>query len=154
MIKIQTEDFDVGAELAGLAEGRTDIGAVVSFTGLVRGATEDGALRSMTLEHYPAMTEKRLAELEATARNRWPLSEVLIVHRHGALVPGQRIVLVVTASAHRQAAFDACNYLIDWLKTEAPFWKLEETQAGETWVEARAGDDAAASRWNKTTEDS
>ncbi len=145
MIKVQEQDFDVGGELAAMADGKTDIGAVVSFTGLVRDG--GGSIRKMTLEHYPAMTEKRLAELEAAARKRWPLDEVLIIHRHGELSPGDRIVLVATASAHRQAAFEACNYLIDWLKTEAPFWKLEETQLGETWVDAHDGDAAAAARW-------
>jgi molybdopterin synthase catalytic subunit len=103
----------------------------------------------MTLEHYPGMTEKKLKEIEAEARQRWPLAAVLIIHRHGRLEPGERIVLVATASAHRQAALEACAFLIDWLKTQAPFWKLEETPEGTEWVEARESDDAAAARWKK-----
>lgn len=150
MIKVQEQDFDVGAELAAMAESGADIGAIVSFTGLVRNA--GGNIASMTLEHYPAMTERRLAELEMTARKRWLLDDVLVIHRHGVLKPGDRIVLVATASAHRQAAFDACNFLIDWLKTEAPFWKLEETQAGENWVEARSSDELAAARWMQSVD--
>ena len=146
MIRVQEQDFDVGVELEKLAADHLDIGAVVSFTGLVR--AQDGAVEAMTLEHYPAMTEKRLAEIEATARARWPLDAVLIVHRVGKLAPGERIVLVATASAHRQAAFDACNFLIDWLKTKAPFWKLEQTGTGENWVEAKETDDQAAARWS------
>ena len=145
MIRVQEGDFDVGAELAALTAENTDIGAVVSFTGLVRA----DAIRTMTLEHYPAMTEKQLAALEDQARARWPLSEVLIVHRVGTLRPGDRIVLIATASAHRQAAFDACNFLIDWLKTRAPFWKSEESSTGESWVETRDSDDQAAAKWKK-----
>ena len=145
MIRVQEQDFDVGAELEKLAAGHKDIGAVVSFTGHVR--AEEGTVEAMTLEHYPAMTEKRLAEIEATARRRWPLADVLIVHRTGRLAPGERIVLVATASAHRQAAFDACTCLIDWLKTRAPFWKLEETDTDKAWVDSRASDDLAAARW-------
>ncbi len=104
---------------------------------------------AMTLEHYPGMTEKMLAEIEAEARGRWPLDAVLIVHRYGELRPGDRIVLCATASAHRQAAFEACMFLVDWLKTKAPFWKLEDTDKGAAWVEARASDDAAAEKWAK-----
>jgi molybdopterin synthase catalytic subunit len=145
MIKIQEQDFDVGAELSALRSQDDEIGAIVSFTGLVRG--DGGAIRSMTLEHYPAMTNKRLNELETAAMEKWPLQRVLIIHRFGELSPGDQIVLVATTSSHRQAAFDACNYLIDWLKTEAPFWKLEETNDGNYWVAARADDTKAASRW-------
>jgi molybdopterin synthase catalytic subunit len=129
---------------------------VASFIGLVRDMTRDGAgggadTSAMTLEHYPGMTEKLLAEIEAEANRRWPLQASLIVHRYGRLEPGDRIVLVVTASAHRQAALEACHFLIDWLKTKAPFWKLEETGDGEgKWVDARATDDAAADRWTET----
>ena len=152
MIKVQQENFDAGAELAALTAGNHRIGGVASFIGLVRdlvGADgRDAALRAMTLEHYPAMTEKKLAEIEAEACARWPLESSLIIHRYGRLKPGEQIVLVACASAHRQAAFDACNFLMDWLKTEAPFWKLEETESGEGWVDSRASDDAAAARWH------
>ena len=149
MIRVQAEDFDVGAELNRLTAGRTDVGGLASFVGLVRERTEAGALSTMTLEHYPGMTEKRLAEIEAEALQRWPLSASLIVHRYGRLSPGDRIVLVATASSHRQAALESCQFLIDWLKTKAPFWKLEETAAGGQWVAARDADDLAAERWRK-----
>lgn len=152
MIKVQTEDFDISRELAALTAGNHRVGGVASFVGLVRDLVDadarDAALRAMTLEHYPGMTEQKLAEIEAEANARWPLEASLIVHRYGRLEPGDKIVLVACASAHRQAAFDACNFLMDWLKTEAPFWKLEETTAGESWVESRASDDDAAARWN------
>src|SRR5579864_8327651 len=147
MIKVQREDFDVGAELAGLAPGNRRVGGVASFVGLVRDIADGKTVGAMTLEHYPGMTEKMLAKIEADARTRWPLEDCLIIHRFGRLEPGERIVLVATASAHRQAAFAACHFLIDWLKTKAPFWKLEETSEGARWVEAQAGDDAAATRW-------
>lgn len=150
MIRVQTEDFDVGAELGAMTAGRTDIGGLASFVGLVRERSEAGALSAMTLEHYPGMTEKRLAEIEAESMNRWPLSATLIVHRYGRLLPGARIVLVATASSHRQAALESCQFLIDWLKTKAPFWKLEETTAGSHWVAARESDDHAAERWRKS----
>jgi len=147
MIRVQREDFDVGAEMAMLTAGNTAIGGVASFVGLVRdvaGGTGDSA---MTLEHYPGMTEKLLAEIDEDAHRRWPLAASLVVHRYGRLEPGERIVLVLTASAHRQAALEACAFLIDWLKTRAPFWKLEETPQGSRWVEARDSDDEAAARW-------
>jgi molybdopterin synthase catalytic subunit len=150
MIKVQREDFDVGAELAALTAGRRDIGGVASFTGIVRefaGDAADSRIGAMTLEHYPGMTERKLGEIEAEARRRWPLQASLIIHRFGRLEPGERIVLVATASAHRQAALESCAFLIDWLKTRAPFWKLEETTAGDHWVEARDSDDDAAKRW-------
>jgi|TARA_B100000315_G_scaffold216078_1_gene215723 molybdopterin synthase catalytic subunit len=151
MIKVQQENFDVSAELASLTAGNHQIGGVVSFVGLVRDLTKadgrDSALKAMTLEHYSGMTEKKLAEIEAEAQARWPLEASLIIHRYGHLQPGEQIVLVACASAHRQAAIDACSFLIDWLKTEAPLWKLEETDTGKEWVESRAGDDAAAARW-------
>jgi molybdopterin synthase catalytic subunit len=149
MIRVQHEDFDVGAELARLTEGRTDIGGLASFVGLVRATNEGERLVAMTLEHYPAMTEKRLAEIEAEAMKRWPLQASLVIHRYGRLTPGERIVLVATASSHRQAALESCQFLIDWLKTEAPFWKLEETMAGDRWVAARESDDLAAQRWKR-----
>ena len=149
MIKVQREDFDIGAELAQLTEGNTKVGGLASFVGLVRDLADQGAVSAMTLEHYPGMTEKRLAEIEAEARARWQLESVLIIHRYGKLEPGDRIVLVATTSAHRQAALESCAFLIDWLKTKAPFWKLEEGAKGAAWVEARAGDDEAAARWQK-----
>jgi molybdopterin synthase catalytic subunit len=145
MIRVQREDFDVGAEIARLTEGKHAIGGVVTFVGVVRAGAE--RIGAMTLEHYPGMTEKKLGEIEAEARRRWKLEASLIIHRYGRLEPGERIVLVVTAAAHRQAAFEACEFLVDWLKTKAPFWKLEETPAGGRWVDAQASDDAAARRW-------
>lgn len=147
MIRVQAEDFDVAEELTRLRAGRTDIGALVSFTGLVRVDHEGPELKSMTLEHYPGMTEKKLEEIEAEANRRWPLTGSLIVHRYGRLTPGEQIVLVITASRHRQAAFEAASFLMDWLKTEAPFWKQEETSDGTRWVEAKNSDDKARDRW-------
>ena len=150
MIRVQREDFDAGAELARMTAGRADIGGLASFIGIVREKTDAGALSAMTLEHYPGMTEKRLAEIEAEAARRWPLAASLIIHRYGRLLPGERIVLVATASSHRQAALESCQFLIDWLKTKAPFWKLEETAAGSQWVAAQETDDRAAERWRKS----
>jgi len=149
VIRVQREDFDAGAELARMTAGRTDVGGLASFVGLVRETNEGERLVAMTLEHYPAMTEKRLAEIEAEAGKRWPLQASLIIHRYGRLTPGERIVLVATASSHRQAALESCQFLIDWLKTQAPFWKLEETMAGDRWVAARQSDDLAAQRWKR-----
>lgn len=149
MIRVQEAPFDVGVELAALSAGRTDIGAVASFTGLVRDHAGEQAIGAMTLEHYPGMTEKKLAEIEVEARARWPLQACLIVHRYGRMLPGEPIVLVATASQHRTAALEACAFLIDWLKTKAPFWKLEETGAASQWVEARATDESAAARWQQ-----
>jgi len=150
MIRVQREDFDVGAEIERLTQGNHDIGGVVSFVGLVRDLAGGASIKAMTLEHYPGMTEKQLAEIEAEANRRWKLSASLIIHRYGRLAPGERIVLVVTASPHREAAFEACHFLIDWLKTKAPFWKLEDTDQGAKWVAADARDDAAARRWVKS----
>jgi molybdopterin synthase catalytic subunit len=149
MIRVQREDFDVGAEIEQLTRGKHDIGGVVSFVGLVRDLAGGARIGAMTLEHYPGMTEKQLGEIEAEANRRWKLSASLIIHRYGRMEPGERIVLVVTASAHREAAFEACEFLIDWLKTKAPFWKLEDTDQGAQWVAADARDDAAAERWQK-----
>lgn len=149
MIRVQREDFDAGAEMAALARGRTDIGGMAAFVGLVRDIAGGEAVSAMTLEHYPGMTERQLAKIEAEARARWPLDDCLVIHRHGRLAPGDRIVLVVTASAHRAAALDACGFLIDWLKTRAPFWKREETPAGDRWVAARESDESAAARWTE-----
>jgi molybdopterin synthase catalytic subunit len=149
MIRVQEAPFDVGAELAALSAGRTDIGAVASFVGLVRDVAGDQATLAMTLEHYPGMTERKLAEIEAEANARWPLQASLIVHRYGRMLPGEPIVLVATASQHRAAALEACAFLIDWLKTKAPFWKQEETGAASRWVEARDADERAAARWQR-----
>ena len=150
MIRIQREDFDVGAEIAALTGGNCAVGGLCTFVGLVRDVASGVAISGMTLEHYPGMTEKQLTDIEAEAHRRWPLQETLIIHRYGHLAPGERIVLVAAASAHRDAAFEACRFLIDWLKTQAPFWKLEETGAGDRWVEARDSDAAAAARWRST----
>ncbi len=149
MIKIQLADFDATAEVNGLIAGDHNVGAVVSFIGLVRDMAGGEPVSGINLEHYPGMTERTLAEIEQQARDRWPLSASLIIHRHGDLAAGDRIVLVACASAHRQAAFDACNFLIDWLKTEAPFWKREKFADGDRWVEAKSSDDQAAARWRR-----
>ena len=145
---MQTADFEVGAEIAGLTAGRTDIGAIVSFTGRMRADNEGKAIAGMTLEHYPGMTESELERVAAEAHARWPLQASLIVHRVGALRPGDNIVLVITASRHRQAAFSAAEFLRDYLKTSAPFWKKElDAEGRAAWVEARASDEQAADRW-------
>jgi molybdopterin synthase catalytic subunit len=149
MIRVQHEDFDVGAEIEGLTAGNHRIGGVASFIGLVRDIGGGDRVSALTLEHYPGMTERKLAEIEAEAHRRWALDAVLIIHRYGRLQPRDRIVLVATASPHREAALAACHFLIDWLKTDAPFWKSEETPSGERWVEARAEDDAAKERWKR-----
>ncbi len=148
MIRVQAEDFDPGAELTALTDGRTDIGGAVLFVGLVRDFVGDESVGAMTLEHYPGMTERMLQKIEAEALDRWPLDGALIIHRYGRLDPGDRIVLVATASAHPQAAFEANMFLVDWLKTKAPFWKQEHTSAGDKWVEARQSDNEAADRWS------
>ena len=143
-VRLQREDFDVGAEIARLGRGRTDIGAVVSFTGVCRG---DG-ITAMTLEHYPGMAEAEIERHVAEARTRWPLLGVTVIHRHGRIPPGEEIVLVVCLSAHRRAAFEGAEFLMDYLKTRAPFWKSEETVSGERgWIAAKAEDDEAADRW-------
>ena len=147
MIRIQDKPFDAGAELQALKAGKTNIGGTVMFLGTVRDLSGGTDVHAMTLEHYPGMTEKALQEIEAEAQRRWPLDASLIIHRYGRLEPGDDIVLVIAASAHREAAFEACHFLIDWLKTKAPFWKLEEGDAGAAWVEAKDSDDDAASRW-------
>ena len=152
IVKVQTEDFDAGAEIAALSKGRGDVGAVASFVGLVRdrAAVEDaaGSVTALELEHYPGMTEKALAEIAEEACARWPLSAAAIVHRYGPLAVGDQIVLAAAASAHRGAALEACAFLMDYLKTKAPFWKRETGPDGSGgWVEARDADDAAAERW-------
>ncbi len=149
MIRVQEEDFDLGAELAALTRGNTRIGGLAVFVGLVRDMAGAEAIEAMTLEHYPGMTEGMLARIEAEAKARWPLESCLIVHRVGRLTPGERIVLVAVTSAHRDAAFDACRFLIDWLKTKAPFWKQEETPSGARWVAASDRDQEAADRWGE-----
>ncbi len=148
MIRVQQQDFDVGAEVAAITAARSDIGAVVTFIGTVRGMAGGRALRSMTLEHYPGMTESELTRIEGEAMARWPLQASLIVHRVGELVPGDNIVLVVTASTHRHAAFEAAEFLMDFLKSKAPFWKKETGEDGTGhWVDARDSDEAALERW-------
>ena len=147
MIRVQTEDFDIGAEIAVLTAGRSDIGGIVTFTGTVR--DQHGAVTEMTLEHYPGMTESELARIEAEANARWPLQASLIVHRVGTLKAGDNIVLVVTASKHRDAAFEAARFLMDYLKTSAPLWKRESGPSGARWVEAESRNHDATSRWKK-----
>ena len=147
-VRVQREDFDVGAEVRRMAEANHDVGAVVTFTGTVRGHAKGRAITSMTLEHYPGMTERELKRIEADAHRRWTLAGSLIVHRFGDLLPGDNIVLVVTASPHRQAAFEAAEFLMDYLKTRAPFWKKETTADGPgEWVDAREQDESAVTRW-------
>ena len=146
-MRVQPEDFDTGRELEALTRGRKDVGAVASFVGLVRDANDGQAVRAMTLEHYPGMTEKALEDICAQAHARWDLIDTLVIHRVGPLHPGDRIVLVGVASAHRGEAFEACEFIMDYLKTRAPFWKREDTPEGSRWVEARESDDAAAQRW-------
>jgi molybdopterin synthase catalytic subunit len=143
-VSVQEADFDVGAEIAALTADTDNAGAVASFVGLVRG----GEIRAMTLEHYPGMTEKALAGIVAEARRRWQLLGVRVIHRVGRLLPGERIVFVAVSSSHRQDAFAACEFIMDYLKTQAPFWKREETAAGGRWVDARETDDAALKRWS------
>ena len=146
-VSVQSEDFDIAAEIDALTARDRDIGAVVSFTGLVREMSGQGAIQTMELEHWPGMTERALEEIAEQARARWPLQGVRIIHRHGPLAPGDRIVLVLTASRHRQAAFEAAEFLMDYLKTRAPFWKKETGPEGAKWVDAREADDKAADRW-------
>jgi molybdopterin synthase catalytic subunit len=149
MIRLQQEPFDLGREYAALKRDHAGIGGIAVFVGTVREQSGDATISSMTLEHYPQMTERALSAIEAEARARWPLQATLIIHRYGRLAPGDDIVLVMTAAAHRQAALESCSFLIDWLKTKAPFWKLEESTSGSHWVAARDEDDVAAASWNK-----
>jgi len=145
---VQAEDFDTGAEVSRLASGGDSVGAVVSFVGVVRGESGGEPLLALQLEHYPGMTERELSRIAREATGRWQLSAVTIIHRVGVLRPKDQIVLVVTASAHRQAAFDGCAFVMDYLKTQAPFWKKETRASGEYWIEARSSDDEAAARWD------
>jgi len=149
LIRLQREDFDIGAEIAALTQGRTDVGAVATFTGICRADNEGQRIAAMTLEHYPGMAEAEIARHVEEAQARWPLLGVTVIHRYGRLMPGENVVLVVTASSHREAAFAAAEFLMDYLKTRAPFWKMEERADGADWVEARRTDDAAAERWEK-----
>jgi molybdopterin synthase catalytic subunit len=146
-VRVQAGDFDVGRELDVLTRGRRDVGALASFVGLVRDANDGHAIQGMTLEHYPGMTESALEDICAQAHARWELIDTVVIHRVGPLVPGDRIVLVGVASAHRGEAFEACEFIMDYLKTRAPFWKKEDTPEGGRWVDARDSDDAAAERW-------
>jgi molybdopterin synthase catalytic subunit len=149
-IRLQREDFDAGVEAAALTRGRTDIGAVVTFTGVCRDHEGGRGVSAMTLEHYPGMAEEEITRHVAEAERRWPLLGVTVIHRFGRMQPGDNIVLVVTASAHRQAAFEAASFLMDYLKTRAPFWKLEERTDGKGWVAAKETDDDAAARWKQS----
>jgi molybdopterin synthase catalytic subunit len=146
-VSVQAEDFDPGQETDALAAGRRDVGAIATFTGLVRDANDGSGVAAMTLEHYPGMTEAALAEIVGEAEQRWPLLALRVIHRYGRLEPGDRIVFVGVASAHRGAAFAACEFIMDYLKTRAPFWKKEDTPEGGRWVDARETDDHAAARW-------
>jgi molybdopterin synthase catalytic subunit len=149
-VRIQEADFDIAHEIAGLTKGRTDIGAVVTFSGICRGGEGSEAIAALTLEHYPGMAEAEIMRHAEEAMARWPLQGLTVIHRFGRIEPGQNVVLVVTASSHRQAAFEAAEFLMDYLKTSAPFWKREEGAAGTGWVEAREDDDLAAARWTKS----
>ena len=149
-IRIQQADFDIGGEISALTKGRTDIGAVVSFSGICRGSEAGEAIAALTLEHYPGMAEAEIARHAETAMSRWPLTGLTVIHRVGRIAPGENIVLVLTASQHRQAAFAAAEFLMDYLKANAPFWKREESAAGTSWVDARDHDDEAAARWAKS----
>ena len=149
MVRLQRENFDAAAEAAALTGGRTDIGAVVTFTGICRDHEAGAGVTALTLEHYPGMAEEEIERHVEDAKTRWPLLGVTVIHRYGRFVPGDNIVLVVTASTHRAAAFEAAEFLMDYLKTRAPFWKQEERAQGTAWVEAKETDDAAAGRWQK-----
>jgi len=148
-VRVQHEDFDAGAEITRMRQARPDIGAVAAFVGQVRDLNDGSAVSAMTLEHYPGMTEKALEAIVEQARGRWDIFDALVVHRIGELSPRDQIVLVLVTGAHRGEAFAACEFIMDYLKTEAPFWKKETTADGERWVEARASDDTARQRWQK-----
>ena len=149
-IRIQEDDFDIARELAGLTRGRTDIGAVVSFSGICRADEDSAKISALTLEHYPGMAEDEIKRHVDEAISRWPLNGVTIIHRVGRFMPGQNIVLVLTASQHRKAAFEAAEFLMDYLKTSAPFWQKEDSATGTGWVEAQSRDDEAAARWTRS----
>jgi molybdopterin synthase catalytic subunit len=149
-IRIQEVDFDIAREIATLTKGRFDIGAVVSFSGICRGSENGEPIAALTLEHYPGMAEAEIKRHTDEAMSRWPLTGLTVIHRVGRITPGENIVLVLAASAHRQAAFEAAEFLMDYLKANAPFWKREESAAGTSWIEAHDHDDAAAARWTKS----
>jgi molybdopterin synthase catalytic subunit len=149
-IRIQEADFDVAREIAALTKGRTDVGAVVSFSGVCRGDENGEPIAALTLEHYPGMAEAEIGRHADEAAARWPLTGLTVIHRVGRIAPGENIVLVLAASQHRQAAFHAAEFLMDYLKANAPFWKREEGRKGANWIEAREHDDAAAARWTKS----
>jgi molybdopterin synthase catalytic subunit len=149
-IRIQQADFDIAGEISALTKGRTDIGAVVSFSGICRGSEGRETIAALTLEHYSGMAEAEIARHVDTAMSRWPLSGVSVIHRVGRIAPGENIVLVLTASEHRQAAFQAAEFLMDYLKANAPFWKREENTGSTSWIDARDHDDDAAARWTKS----
>jgi molybdopterin synthase catalytic subunit len=146
-VRVQAGDFDLGAELARLRAGDARVGAVVSFVGTVRDMNDGASVSAMELEHYPGMTEQALENIVGQACARWPLAGALVIHRVGPLLPQEQIVLVAVSSAHRGEAFDACEFIIDYLKTEAPFWKKEQTPEGARWVDARESDDTATAKW-------
>lgn len=146
-ISVQTDDFNISDEINALTRNRTDLGAIASFTGLVRDIHGDKAIKSMTLEHFPVMAEKELEKIGTEAKKRWPIEGLSIIHRYGKLLPGDQIVLVITTSYHREAAFNAAQFIMDWLKTDAPFWKKEETEEGTHWVAAKSDDDDKKDRW-------
>lgn len=148
-IRVQTEDFDLAVELAILQSSKPDIGAIVTFIGMVRNLNDGDIIKTLTLEHYPGMTEKSLSAIELEAKSRWNISQSLIIHRVGTLKPNDQIVLVVVTSPHRAEAFAACEFIMDYLKTKAPFWKKETTSMAERWVEAKSSDDEAQARWNQ-----
>jgi molybdopterin synthase catalytic subunit len=148
-VRIQTEDFDIGGEIARLRAGNPGVGAVASFIGLVRDVNDGSRVGRMTLEHYPGMTEKQIEKIIAEAKLRWGLLDVLVIHRVGTLQPMDQIVLVIVSSSHRGDAFAACEFVMDYLKTQAPFWKKEQTPQGDRWVEARESDEASAQRWSE-----
>jgi len=148
-VRVQHEDFDLGAEVAALRAGRANVGAVACFVGTVRDMNQGTGVSTMFLEHYPGMTDKSLEDIVGQAKSRWQLDEVLVIHRVGPLQPLDQIVLVAVTCAHRGEAFEACEFVMDWLKTRAPFWKKEATPQGERWVDARESDDAAAARWGR-----
>ena len=148
-VSVQTEDFDAGLEISRLRNARKDTGAVVSFIGLVRDLNEGDQVSQLTLEHYPGMTEKALEAIVSQAQNRWAIFDAVVIHRVGTLQATEQIVLVAVSSAHRSEAFKACEFIMDYLKTEAPFWKKERTQSGERWLDAKSSDDEARERWHQ-----
>lgn len=146
-ISVQADDFDIAKEIKTLIKNRTDVGAVATFTGLVRDIHGEKVIKSLTLEYFPLMAEQELEKIGLEAKNRWPIENLTIIHRYGKLLPGDQIVLVITTSHHREAAFNAAQFIMDWLKTDAPFWKKEETDNGTRWVTAKSDDDDKKDRW-------